>query len=281
MSISECVPALLVLEDGTTFHGNACGALGETFGEVCFNTSLVGYQEVISDPSYAGQIITMTYPQIGNYGVNRADMQRNTLALRGLVVHDMCYTPSNFRSESNLPDFLRDQGIVAISGIDTRMLTRHIRDNGAMRGCISTTDLDEASVLGKVRQSPSIVGCNLVESVSCRERFIFDNDTYAKPDIKGSAGRAMEAREHCDKSYNVVAYDCGAKRSILRGLADVGCNVTVVPWTRRRKRSSTLLPTVCSSRTGQVTPLLCMRPWKRHVHSLGRYPCSASAWGIR
>lgn len=230
MSSCKKAPALLVLEDGTIFSGTACGAAGETYGEICFNTSLVGYQEVISDPSYAGQIITMTYPQIGNYGVNQADMQRDTLALRGLVVHDMCYHPSNFRSEMSLPELLCERGIVAIEGVDTRQLTRHIRDNGAMRAAISTEDLDPVSLLEKVRSSASIVGCNLVETVSCVEPFIFDGSSYPSPRINGSAGRSLGGHESAGKRYHVVAYDCGAKRSILRGLADVGCRVTVVPW---------------------------------------------------
>ena len=150
--------AKLVLEDGTVFEGVAPAASGEVFGEVCFNTSLEGYLEVLSDPSYAGQIITMTYPQIGNYGVNEDDLQSDTLALRGLVVHDMCQTPSNWRSTQSLPDFLKRHNVVAISGIDTRMLTAHLRDKGAQKGVISTLDLDDDSLLDKVRKSPSIVG---------------------------------------------------------------------------------------------------------------------------
>ena len=143
--------AKLVLEDGSVFEGYSCGASGEAYGEVCFNTSLEGYLEVISDPSYAGQIITMTYPQIGNYGVNRDDLQADTLALRGLVVHEMCFTPSNWRSEISLPDFLKEQNVVAIGGIDTRSLTTHLRDHGAQRGVLSTTDFDTDSLLAKVR----------------------------------------------------------------------------------------------------------------------------------
>jgi carbamoyl-phosphate synthase small subunit len=210
-----------VLEDGTSFLGTSCGAEGEASGEICFNTSMVGYLEVISDPSYAGQIITMTYPQIGNYGVSRADLQRDTLALRGLVVRDMCRTPSNFRSECSLPGFLAEQGIVAVEGIDTRRLTRHIRDNGAMRAIISTTDLDEASLLAKVQASPSIVAQNLARTVSVQTpyRYVADDAAYdflLKP--------APAPRHH------VVAYDCGAKRGILRNLYRAGCEVTVVPW---------------------------------------------------
>jgi carbamoyl-phosphate synthase small subunit len=220
---SAAKPAMLVLEDGTSFIGTSCGAKGEATGEICFNTSMVGYLEVISDPSYAGQIITMTYPQIGNYGVARADLQRDTLALRGLVVRDMCREPSNFRSECSLPDFLVEQGVVALEGIDTRRLTRHVRDNGAMRAIISTVDLDESSLLAKVQAAPSIVALNLARTVSVREPYQYvagaDDAAYdflLKP--------ALAPRHH------VVAYDCGAKQGILRNLHRAGCRVTVVSW---------------------------------------------------
>jgi carbamoyl-phosphate synthase small subunit len=214
---------MLVLEDGTSFAGTGCGAAGEVAGELCFNTSMVGYPEVISDPSYAGQILAMTYPQIGNYGVARADLQRDTPALRGLVVRDMCREPSNFRSECPLPDFLVEQGVVAIEGVDTRRLTRHVRDNGAMRAVVSTVDTDVSSLLAKAQAASSLVALNLARTVSVREPFEYaadaDDAAYAfllKP--------APAPRRH------VVAYDCGMKRGILRNLHRAGCRVTVVPW---------------------------------------------------
>jgi carbamoyl-phosphate synthase small subunit len=210
-----------MLEDGTFFEGVSCGAPGEVFGEICFNTSLVGYLEVISDPSYAGQIITMTYPQIGNYGVARADLQRDTLALRGLVVRDICDTPSNFRSELSLPKFLVEQNVVAISNVDTRQLTRHIRDNGAMRALISTMDNDCDSLLAKVKQSPSIVAQNLAQTVSSTQSFIYEDKSEAYDFL---------LKEPLPPKYHVVAYDCGAKLGILRNLHRAGCKVTVVPW---------------------------------------------------
>ena len=214
-------PAKLVLEDGSVFEGYSCGASGEVFGEVCFNTSLEGYLEVISDPSYAGQIITMTYPQIGNYGVNRDDLQADSLALRGLVVHEMCFVPSNWRSEISLPDFLEEQKVVAIGGIDTRSLITHLRDHGAQRGVLSTIDLDTDSLLKKVRASQSIVGINLAKTVSRTEITSFTelpkSQSFALADPK---------KPH----YRVVAYDCGVKKSILQGLIRVGCELTVVPW---------------------------------------------------
>lgn len=213
--------AMLVLEDGSVFEGFSCAAEGEVFGEVCFNTSVEGYLEIISDPSYAGQIITMTYPQIGNYGINPDDLQADSLALRGLVVHDMCFEPSNWRSTQSLPDYLTQQGVVAIGGIDTRALTSHLRDAGAQRGVLSTSDLDASSLLSKVRASQSIVGVNLAKTVSRESAGTF-NELPASQEF--AVAPALEPQ------YNVVAYDCGVKKSILQGLVRVGCKVTVVPW---------------------------------------------------
>lgn len=210
-----------MLEDGSVFEGFSCAAEGEVFGEVCFNTSLEGYLEVISDPSYAGQIITMTYPQIGNYGVNSDDLQADSLALRGLVVHDMCFTPSNWRSEMSLPDYLMQNNVVAIAGIDTRALTMHLRDHGAQRGVISTTDLDTESLLTKVRASEGIVGVNFARTVSRVEASSYD----ALP-----ASHAFAVADARPATYKVVAYDCGVKKSILQGLIRVGCSLMVVPW---------------------------------------------------
>ena len=215
--------ALLVLEDGTAFSGQACGSLGEAFGEICFNTSVEGYLEVVTDPSYAGQIVVMTYPQIGNYGVCPEDAQADHPALRALVVRDMCFTPSNWRSELSLPDYLRREGIVAIEGVDTRALVRHVRDCGAMRAGVSTEDLDVPSLLAKVKSSPSIVGANLARTVSCRRPYRFRSDDLP-------AGKGFALSPAAGARYRVVAYDCGVKRSILEGLARVGCDVLVVPW---------------------------------------------------
>lgn len=216
-------PALLVLEDGSVFAGTSCGAVGEAFGEICFNTSLVGYLEVLSDPSYAGQIVAMTYPQIGNYGVNPDDLQREAPALRGFVVGDMCRTPSNWRSTMPLHEYLRQAGVVAIEGVDTRALVRHVRDAGAQRAVISTEDLDAASLLAKVRGSESIVGVNLAATVSCAAPGSFGQDDL--PESQAFALAAPDAPR-----YTVVAYDCGAKDAIMAGLVRVGCKVVRVPW---------------------------------------------------
>ena len=215
--------ALLVLEDGTAFCGTSCGAPGEAFGEICFNTSVEGYLEVVTDPSYAGQIVVMTYPQIGNYGVCPEDAQADHPALRALVVRDMCFTPSNWRSELALPDYLQREGVVAIEGVDTRSLVRHVRDCGAMRAGVSTEDLDVASLLARVQSSPSIVGVNLARTVSCEQPYPFGVDDLP-------AAKEFALAPAASARYRVVAYDCGVKRSILEGLVRVGCEVLVVPW---------------------------------------------------
>ena len=211
----EATRALLALEDGTTFEGLSVGATGETFGELVFNTSMSGYQEVITDPSYAGQIVAFTYPQIGNYGVCAADMQSDGAALAGVIVCDMCHTPNNWRSEGTLPDFLAQRGIVAIECVDTRALTLRVREAGTMRCAISTTDLDPASLVARVKAAPSIAETNWVAKVSTPEPY----DVDAKVDLDRPRRR-----------LRVTALDCGEKRGILRGLIGAGMDVHVVPW---------------------------------------------------
>ena len=202
--------ALLALEDGSVFEGLSCGAAGETFGEVVFNTSMVGYQEIVSDPSYAGQIVTLTYPQVGNYGVCEEVMQSPELYLRGLVVRDMCRTPSNWTSTGSLPELLSNHGVVAIEGVDTRALTLTIRDKGAMRAAISTVDLDPESLVARVRASERISEHNFVPDVSRKE--------------------IVTLPAQGERRFRVVAFDCGVKQGILDGLTSRGCEVTVVPW---------------------------------------------------
>ena len=214
--------ALLSLEDGSYFFGRSAGAEGETFGEVVFNTSMVGYQEIVSDPSYAGQLVTLTYPQVGNYGINEVDMQSRELALAGLIVHDMCYQPSNWQSVKSLPDFLAERGIVAIEDVDTRALTLRIRESGAMKAAISTTDLDPASLVARVQASAPIADHNYVADVSCKEPCV------------------IPAKGEC--RHKVVAYDCGEKAGIAKRLAAVGCEVTVVPWDTPAEKALALDP---------------------------------------
>mgnify|MGYP000066355214 FL=1 len=262
-SYGQHAKAKLVLEDGTVFEGYSCGADGEVFGEVCFNTSLEGYLEVISDPSYAGQIITMTYPQIGNYGVNHDDLQADSLALRGLVVHEMCFTPSNWRSEVSLPNFLKNQHVVALGGIDTRSLTMHLRNHGAQRGVLSTTDLDTDSLLAKVRASESIVGVNLAKTVSREEITSFT-------ELPESQAFALAAP--AESRYRVVAYDCGVKKSILHGLIRVGCELTVVPWNTSADKVLSLNPDGVFLSNGPGDPEAVRETYVQVEQLIGKVP---------
>ena len=263
--------ALLVLEDGTVFPGTACGASGETFGEVCFNTSLEGYFEVITDPSYAGQIVTMTYPQVGNYGVCLADAQADRPALRGLVVRDMCYTPSNWRSECTLPDYLERMGVVAIEGVNTRALVEHIRDRGAMRAAISTQDLDPASLLAKVHASESIVGVNLASTVSCDAPYSLEETERATP-FRPLPAPEAQAGVALSDSYRVIAYDCGVKRSILQELARAGCAVEVVPWDTPAADVLSAAPDGVFLSNGPGDPDAVVTTYKQVEKLLGKVP---------
>ena len=232
-SKGTCGPCILYLEDGTIFYGRACGAEGTATGEVCFNTSLEGYFEVMTDPSYAGQIVTMTYPQIGNYGIDETDVQSafpgdavrpaSAPAMRGMIVRDMCATPSNWRSAVSVPEYLRAHGIVAIEGVDTRALVRHLRDNGSKMGIISTEIFDVDELAERLAAAPTLVGENLVKTVSCPVPHEF-----VAADLPATHDFALTAA--APARHKVVAYDCGVKRGILEGLVRAGCDLTVVPW---------------------------------------------------
>jgi carbamoyl-phosphate synthase small subunit len=202
-------PALLVLEDGTAFAGTAFGADGERFGEVVFNTSMSGYQEITTDPSYCGQIVVMTYPLIGNYGANPEDVESGRPWVEGFVVREISPLHSNWRAAESLGTFLARHGVTGISGVDTRALTRHLRSRGAMKGVISTLDLDAKSLQRKAQDSPGLVGRDLVREVTCAQAWT--------PSYPGG------------KRFRVAAIDCGIKRSILDCLAAVGCDLTVFP----------------------------------------------------
>ncbi|HDP69519.1 MAG TPA: carbamoyl-phosphate synthase small subunit [Actinobacteria bacterium] len=201
--------AILALEDGTIFKGYSVGAEGETFGEVVFNTSMTGYQEILTDPSYAGQIVTMTYPLIGNYGVNSQDYESRGPFLEGFVVREYSRFFSSWRAKGSLEDFLKNFGIVCIEGVDTRALTKHIRSAGAMRGVISTNDQNVDSLVEKINYFPSLVGRDLVKEVTIDDSYTWETKPGAK--------------------YRVVAFDFGIKRNILKCLESVNCKVEVVP----------------------------------------------------
>ncbi|MCH3968758.1 MAG: glutamine-hydrolyzing carbamoyl-phosphate synthase small subunit [Atopobiaceae bacterium] len=249
--------ALIALEDGTCLEGLSVGAQGETFGEIVFNTSLSGYQEVITDPSYAGQIVLFTYPQIGNYGVCAADMQAERPALAGVVVRDMCHTPNNWQSEQSLPDFLEKAGIVAIEGVDTRELVLRVREQGTMRAAISTVDLDPAHLVERVRTSPSISSHNWVADVSCADRY--DVDPRLDPD-------------NPRKRLHVVALDCGEKRGIVHGLANAGLDVTVVPWDTSAEEIMSLEPDGVFLSNGPGDPREVPEPAAVAASLIGKVP---------
>ena len=214
-------PALLALEDGSVFHGHAVGATGETVGEVVFNTAMTGYQEILTDPSYARQIVTLTYPHIGNTGCNEVDAESDRVHTAGLIVRDVPRRPSNWRNTESLPDYLKRHGIVAIAGIDTRRLTRILRDKGALNGCIVAGEsIDAEAALANARAFPGLNGMDLAKVVSVTKPYNWNEGVY---DLDRTVFHET------DKRFNVVAYDYGVKRNILRLLAERGCEITVVP----------------------------------------------------
>lgn len=215
--------ALLVLEDGTVFEGCAFGAPGERAGEVVFTTSMTGYQEILTDPSYCGQIVTMTTPHIGNVGVNPDDLESGRPWVEGFVVREYHAQPSNWRAQSDLESWMREHGIVGISEVDTRALVRHIRSEGAMRGVLSTMDLDAENLVAQARQAPKMVGRDLVQVVTCK-------DIYAwQVGIRSTLPNRGNDIVPSPRTFRVIAYDFGIKHNILRLLYDHGCQVTVVP----------------------------------------------------
>lgn len=216
--------AILALADGTVFEGSSFGAEGETTGEVVFNTSLTGYQEVLTDPSYKGQIVTMTYSQQGNYGINPEDVESVKPWVEGFIVKEPCLFPSNWRSTESLMGYLMRNRIVGISGIDTRALTRIIRDKGAMQGVISTVDGDYLRLVKKAQAAPTLVGRDLVKEVSCAQSYEWHGELW---DLE--QGGYPRADKDEKKKFRVVAYDFGVKKNILRNLSAAGCAVTVVP----------------------------------------------------
>ena len=225
--------AKLALADGTVYTGNAFAASGEVYGEVVFNTSMTGYQEILTDPSYCGQIVTMTYPLIGNYGANSVDVESGGVALRGFVVRELCRFPSNQRLDWPLEDYLEQHGVIGIEGIDTRALVRRIRIHGAMTGVLSTTDSDDASLVKKAQASPELVGQDLVREVIPRESAEWSEslDELVQAAVTpGYEGLNEEATDPSDGPH-VVAIDYGMKWNIPRHLRQLGCRVTVVPGT--------------------------------------------------
>lgn len=201
--------AILYLEDGTSFHGRSLGTTGETAGEAVFNTSMTGYQEILTDPSYAGQIVVMTYPLIGNYGVNKEDIESNGVHVKGFVVKEFARLHSNFRATQSLTEYLNDHKIIAMEGVDTRALTRHLRLAGAMKAIISTTHFDAKTLKAKLDKTPSMEGADWVKAVTTTRKYVWKSE-----------GKRL---------YKVAAIDCGIKFNIIRILNSLGCEVHVFP----------------------------------------------------
>jgi carbamoyl-phosphate synthase small subunit len=212
--------AILALADGTIFSGTAIGAEGCSVGEVVFNTALTGYQEILTDPSYARQIVTLTYPHIGNVGVNSDDRESDNIWAAGLVIRDLPLLASNFRSQQTLDDYLRDHNILGIAGIDTRALTRRLRQSGAQSGCIMAGDMDPQLALEKARAFPGLKGLDLAKEVSIAQATKWDSGSWSR---EGGYRQGQAPR------HKVVAYDFGAKHNILRMLVDRSCDLLVVP----------------------------------------------------
>jgi len=225
--------ALLVLADGTVFRGVGIGASGSSVGEVVFNTAMTGYQEILTDPSYCRQIITLTYPHIGNTGVNREDCEAAKVHAAGLVIRDLPLMASNFRSEQSLDAYLKAENVVAIAGIDTRKLTRILREKGAQAGCLMSGDIDAEKALAEARAFPGLAGMDLAKVVSTDKSYVWNEGEWR-------LGKGYAAVQ--DTRFHVVAYDYGVKRNILRMLASRGCRVTVLPAQATAEEALALKP---------------------------------------
>ena len=246
--------AILALEDGTVFEGESFGSTGERYGEVVFNTSMAGYQEILTDPSYKGQIVTMTYPLIGNYGCNDEDFESTKPHVEGFVVREYSSYYSNWRATKSLGEFLSEYGIIGIQGIDTRALTRRLRSRGVMKGVISTEDLNRESLIAKAKASPGLIGLDMVKHVTCDESYHWTGDRAATYIERKKAQDAVWVQLEFDfthpqvepeiesSPFLVVAVDCGIKHNILRELHSHGCDVTVVPATASAEEILALQP---------------------------------------
>ena len=226
-------PAILALAGGTVFRGESIGADGAAVGEVVFNTAMTGYQEILTDPSYCRQIVTLTYPHIGNTGVNSEDVEAGRVHAAGLVIRDLPHASSSWRQSQSLSSYLRDQNVAAIAGIDTRKLTRILRDQGAQNGCLMAGKVDADAALTEARAFPGLAGMDLAKVVSCAEPYAWSETEWS---LGKSFGRQGEPR------YHVVAYDYGIKRNILRKLATRGCRLTVLPAQASAQQALALRP---------------------------------------
>ena len=266
--------AILALEDGRVWRGRGFGARAEVVGEVVFNTAMTGYQEILTDPSYSGQIVTMTYPLIGNYGVNDEDPESGRVFAEGFIVRELSRIVSSWRASSSLGDYLKAAGVPGISDIDTRSLVRHIRERGSMRGCLTTEQTSEAAVIERARNAPEMVGLDLASRVTCRENYEWIDDqssAYGSPSLLHTA-RAAHVAERSEPRFHVVAYDFGLKHNSLRSMAALGCRVTVVPSPTSAEDVGALRPdgVWLSNGPGDPEPLTGVVANLRKL--IGRYP---------
>ncbi len=269
--------AKLALKDGTVFTGRAFGAEGETYGEVVFNTSMTGYQEILTDPSYNGQIVTMTYPHIGNYGINSEDVESRRIWLRGFVVRELCRFPSNYRSEKTLEEYLAENGIIGLEGIDTRALVRRIRIHGAMTGVLSTVDLDDASLVRKAQESPDLVGQDLACEVMPERQAEWTENLSPLVRNQWTPGyEQLTAEQPASVGKHIVAIDYGMKWNIPRHLKQLGCRVTVVPGTTSAEEILALEPDGIFLSNGPGDP----RPLKYAVETIRQLLGKKPIFGI-
>ena len=246
--MSKTIPAILVLADGTVFKGIAIGASGHTIGEVVFNTSMTGYQEILTDPSYTQQIVTLTYPHIGNYGTNDEDVESGKVYASGLIIRDLPMVQSSWRSKESLSDYLTRQGVVAIADIDTRKLTRILREKGAQAGCIIAGEVNETKALELAKAFPGLSGMDLAKVVSVKQAYPFEESEW---DLVNGYGKLENPQ------YHVVAFDYGVKRNILRMLVSRGCKVTVLPAQASAEEALALKPDGVFLSNGPGDPQPC------------------------
>ncbi|MDD4753780.1 MAG: glutamine-hydrolyzing carbamoyl-phosphate synthase small subunit [Desulfitobacteriaceae bacterium] len=239
----------LALEDGTIFEGKAFGALGSSSGEVVFNTSMTGYQEILTDPSYCGQIITMTYPLIGNYGINKEDMESSVPKVRGLIVRELCDIPSNWRATGNLESFLKEHNIIGIQGLDTRALTRKLRSQGTMGGILTTEDMRKEEMVEMAKKAPGLLGQDLVSQVTTKVPYTIEGN-----------------------EYRVVVMDFGVKQNIIKWLSSMGCTVTVVPAQTKAEEIAAFKPDGLMLSNGPGDPKGVMYAVETIKKMLGRLP---------
>ena len=246
--------AILCLEDGTVFQGTSLGAQGTTIGEVVFNTAMTGYQEILTDPSYAGQIVTMTYPLIGNYGVNEEDVESSKIHLKGFVVKEFCRYHSNFRANKSLIEYLDENNIIAIEGVDTRAITRHIREKGAMKCAISNVELDSAVLVEKMKDVPSMEGSDWVKEVTTSKEYIWHKD------------------ESVETKYKLAVIDCGVKFNILRIFESLGCEVNVFPSKTTAEEIAAIDPDGIFVSNGPGDPAAVISVIETVKALIGKYP---------